>query len=141
MISDRLRSRIRQRAMGFCEYCICPASFTSAPFHCEHILPVSAGGETTLDNLAWACPSCNQNKHTKTHALDSRTRHIVSLFNPRRQSWNQHFRWSESLLYIVGRTPVGRATVEALKMNRQELINLRRLLSSVGEHPPELEWT
>ncbi len=139
MISDRLRSRIRHRANGLCEYCICPAELTSAPFHCEHILPVSAGGATTLDNLAWACPSCNHQKHTKTHALDPQTDRQTPLFHPRRQRWNQHFQWSENLIYIVGRTPIGRATVEALNLNRQELINLRQLLIGAGEHPPELE--
>ncbi len=139
MISDRLRSLIRHRANGLCEYCLCPAKLTSAPFHCEHILPVSAGGATTLDNLAWACPSYNHQKHTKTHALDPQTKHQTPLFHPRRQKWNQHFQWSEDLMDIVGQTPIGRATVEALKLNRQELINLRQLLIGAGEHPPELE--
>lgn len=138
MISDRLRSRIRHRAKGFCEYCLCPARYTSAPFHCEHILPVSAGGETSLDNLAWACPSCNQNKHTKTQAIDPQTAENVSLFNPRGQRWNLHFQWSENLIYIVGRTPIGRATIDALKLNRKAVVNLRQLLIGAGEHPPKI---
>lgn len=37
---------------------------------------------------------------------------------------------------MLGRTPIGRATVEALHLNRPELVNLRRLLRDVGEHPP-----
>jgi hypothetical protein len=32
-------------------------------------------------------------------------------------------------------TAIGRATVEALQLNRQELVNLRRLLYAAGEHP------
>ena len=43
--------------------------------------------------------------------------------------------WSESLLTIIGRTQTGRATVEALNMNRAEHINLRRLLKIADEHP------
>ena len=39
-------------------------------------------------------------------------------------------------MLIVGRTMAGRATVEALHLNRPELINLRRVLYAVGEHPP-----
>ncbi len=40
---------------------------------------------------------------------------------------------------IVGRTATGRATVEALYLNRFELLNLRRVLKAVGEHPPKAE--
>ena len=139
MISDSLRTRIRQRAKGFCEYCLCPSSLTSAPFHCEHIHPRSAGGETTLENLAWACPACNHQKHTKTHALDPQTKRQVPLFHPRRQKWKRHFQWGEDSVYIVGRTRIGRATVGALKMNRPEVVSLRKFLQLVGEHPPETE--
>ena len=46
--------------------------------------------------------------------------------------------WSEDLLCIVGQTPIGRATVEALNLNRPEIINLRKLLISEGEHPPQI---
>jgi len=37
---------------------------------------------------------------------------------------------------IIGLTPSGRATVEALDLNRSSLINLRRVLRASGEHPP-----
>ena len=39
-------------------------------------------------------------------------------------------------MLIVGRTAAGRATVDALHLNRPELVNLRRVLSIIGEHPP-----
>ena len=44
--------------------------------------------------------------------------------------------WSESLLHIIGRTQIGRATVDTLNMNRPEHVNRRRLLQFAGEHPP-----
>jgi hypothetical protein len=59
-------------------------------------------------------------------------------FNPRTQDWKRHFRWSEDGLLIIGRTAVGRATKRALHLNRRELVNLRYLLSTVGEHPPNI---
>jgi hypothetical protein len=59
------------------------------------------------------------------------------LFNPRRQLWKQHFSWSEDFLQIIGRTPTGRATVEALHLNRPELVNLRRALLLIDEHPSQ----
>ncbi len=38
-------------------------------------------------------------------------------------------------MHIDGRTAAGRATVVALHLNCRALINLRKALRSVGEHP------
>ena len=134
-IPAALRRRVQARANGLCEYCRAADSVSNASFHCDHILPRNAGGETKLANLAWACPWCNTHKRTKTHARDPQTGRQVPLFNPRLKQWKRHFRWNESLLYIIGRTQTGRATVDALNMNRPEHVNRRRLLLAAGEHP------
>jgi hypothetical protein len=134
-----LRRQVRLRARGLCEYCRCPTLFTNASFHCEHITPREAGGETTLDNLAWACPWCNAHKYTKTRASDPRTGRVVPLFNPRRQRCERHFAWGEEFIVVLGRTGIGRATVAALHLNRPEQLNLRRVLRAAGEHPPRAE--
>lgn len=134
-----LRRLVRMRARGLCEYCRCPALFTNASFRCEHISPREASGETTLDNLAWACPWCNAHKYTKTRAFDPQTGRLVQLFNPRRQRWERHFEWGEDYIIILGRTAIGRAAVAALHLNRPELLNLRRILRAAGEHPPRTE--
>ena len=55
----------------------------------------------------------------------------VPLFNPRQQSWAEHFAWSED-----GTQVIGRATVAALKMNNPVSIRARKLWVSVGWHPP-----
>jgi hypothetical protein len=89
--------------------------------------------------LAWVCPWCNAHKYDKTHGKDPQTSRRVKLFNPRRQRWRSHFRWSEDYLLMIGRTAVGRATVQALHLNRPAMINLRRLLLAAGEHPPSDE--
>lgn len=60
----------------------------------------------------------------------------MSIFHPRLQKWPEHFSWSENALKIVGLTPIGRATVAVLRMNRKELVNLRELMFVVGKHPP-----
>jgi len=44
--------------------------------------------------------------------------------------------WSPDASLIVGLTPIGRATIAALALNRAGLLNLRRVLSRAGEHPP-----
>ena len=47
-----------------------------------------------------------------------------------------HFAWSADGSLIVGVTSIGRATVEALQMNRIELANLREILYAAQKHPP-----
>ena len=136
--SPQLRREVAQRAQWRCEYCLTPHACAIQPFAADHIIPQSQGGKTTLDNLALAC-GCNLYKGNRAHGIDPQTGHRVSLFHPRRQKWKRHFVWSTDSLYVVGRTQAGRATVEALKMNRPELVNLRRILHIAGEHPREIE--
>jgi hypothetical protein len=100
---------------------------------CEHVIPRVLGAGHTLHELAWACAGCNSHKYDKTRAPDTKTGRQTLLFNPRRQQWAKHFAWSEDGLLMVGLTPTGRATVEALHLNRPELVNLRRALKMIGE--------
>lgn len=65
------------------------------------------------------------------------TGEVVRLFNPRHQLWLEHFAWAETGDYIAGLTPVGRATVVALNLNRPSLVKARRAWVSVGWHPPK----
>ena len=88
-----------------------------------------------MENLALACQGCNNHKYTKTEARDPISGALVPLFNPRLQLWSDHFVWSGDFMRILGTTPLGRATVEALRLNRSGLLNLRELLYAAGEHP------
>jgi hypothetical protein len=90
-----------------------------------------------LSNLALACRGCNLYKSDKTTAIDPISNRTVPLFHPRRQQWNDHFSWNQDGTQIVGLTPIGRATVAALNLNREGLVNLRRTLHQCGEHPPD----
>ena len=135
-IPAALRRQVRARARELCEYCRCSARFTTAAPLRLVSRPREAGGEAILENLAWACPWCNACKYAKTHAPDSQTGRLVPLFHPRRQRWSRHFTWSEDFIVVIGRTATGRATVEALHLNRPELLNLRRVSRAAGEHPP-----
>jgi len=106
-------------------------------FTVDHVIPLKKGGMDTFDNLALACFHCNRRKSDKLTALDPQTGEEVPLFNPRKQVWNEHFIWSEDELFIIGLTPVGRATIEALQLNRERAINIRAADIAVGRHPPE----
>lgn len=87
-----------------------------------------------VENLALACVSCSLRKWAKQTATDPDTDEEVPLFNPRRQSWDEHFRWEEER--GVPLTPTGRATVHALAMNRPLIIAIRQEEAARGRHPP-----
>jgi 5-methylcytosine-specific restriction endonuclease McrA len=135
-VTAQERHIIAERARGCCEYCRSRVDFATQSFSVEHIIAVSRGGETALDNLAFACPGCNGHKYTKTEAPDPVDGTVVPLYNPRVQRWQEHFRWNEDFTRIVGLTPTGRATVSALQMNRSGVTNIRRALFAIGLHPP-----
>lgn len=130
------RHLVMQRARECCEYCRSQARFSPDPFSVEHILPRVRGGVSEPTNLALACQGCNNRKYTAIDAIDPVTGETVALFHPRQERWQDHFTWNEDHSLMLGLTPIGRATVEKLQLNRAALVSLRRVLRSVGEHPP-----
>lgn len=131
------QQQIIERADRRCEYCKCTMDYSSQPFEIEHIIPLAAGGETSLENLALSCGGCNGHKYTKVEAFDPVSQTQVPLYHPRQQAWQDHFGWSVDYLQMIGLTPIGRATIEALRLNRSGVINLRKLLLMARLHPPD----
>ncbi len=68
-------------------------------------------------------------------AVDPMTRAQVSIFNPRVQKWEEHFRWARDQHTIIGRTPVGRVTIVALNMNSELRREARRVWFDIGLLP------
>jgi 5-methylcytosine-specific restriction endonuclease McrA len=121
------------RAGGICEYCGMSPEFDPLPFCIDHIIAQKHHGATTEDNLALACYNCNSFKGPNIAGIDPETAHLVPLFNPRAGNWEDHFEWNGAVL--VGRTAVGRATVDVLSINHQDRIEHRRLLIAEGILP------
>lgn len=132
--ASRTAASVETRAKGRCEYCCMHQSLQGASFHVEHILPRARGGSSDLDNLAWACPSCNLHKSDRIEAPDPQTGQPVPLFDPRRSSWATHFLWKGHK--IVGRTATGRATVQALDLNHRRRVQIRKAEERFGLFPP-----
>lgn len=135
--AHKIREILEDRAAGYGEYCKANVAFSPNPFTIDHIIPISAGGTDELDNLAYACFGCNCSKYQSYIAIDPFTQIEVPLFNPRKENWDQHFVWDADAVRVLGLTPVGRATVHRLKLNRPELIRMREGLIAVNRHPPE----
>ena len=134
-IPTSLRREIRERAQFRCEYCQSQGLITGGIFHIEHIFPETFGGKTESDNPALSCARCNLNKGTRTRFHDPVSGRTVVLFNPRKQSWLRHFRWSGDGTRILGRTRSGRVAVIALNMNPPAIVLSRVVWVRMGIHP------
>ena len=66
-----------------------------------------------------ACFAYNLAKWKATTGRHPLTGRIERLFNPRQERWEAHFAWVDDGLEIVGTTPIGRATVTRLRLNRE----------------------
>lgn len=91
------------------------------------------GGRSTEDNLALACPWCNQHKGPNLTGIDPETGELTRLYHPRRDRWLDHFKWEGAVL--VALTAVGRTTLYVLSMNDHVAVSLRRELMATGLFP------
>lgn len=129
--------RVREAAGHRCGYCLSPQRLVMARLEIEHLVPVSRGGTSDESNLWLSCPLCNGAKADRTHAADPETGRDEPLFNPRTQTWAEHFCWSDDGLRILGRTAAGRATVAVLRLDSDpDAILVRSYWVEAGWHPP-----
>lgn len=135
-ITASLKRRLTRQARSRCGYRLTSERLTGIPLAVDHIIPVAAGGLTEESNLWLACRPCNEFKGTQVQAQDPATSQVVSLFNPRTQTWHTHFAWSPDGTLVVGLTATGRATVAALQLNHDLIVEARRQWVKVGWHPP-----
>jgi hypothetical protein len=138
-ISNDLKEKIRREAKNRCGYCLTAQEIYPLPLEIEHILPQASGGGDEEENLWLACRVCNGFKHAKIEAAVSGSEQKITLFNPRRQIWSEHFTFSEDQTKIIGITDCGRATVKALKLNNDLSVAIRKRWVSVGWFPP-IDW-
>lgn len=133
-VPEALSRAVRLRAQGRCQYCLMHESLQGATFHVEHIIPRSKSGESTLENLALACPGCNLRKADKITAPDPLTAGQLALFHPLHQQWSEHFRFKGH--EMEGLTAIGRATVVLLDLNHLRRQRIRQVEETFGLYPP-----
>ena len=131
-MDEAVRQFVRERAAHRCEYCRIPQdALPWARFHVEHIRARQHGGDDGIENLALACRRCNLRKGPNLSSIDPDTDELAPLFNPRVDTWSEHFALVEHR--IVGLTDVGRATATLLDMNDSDRIQVRAELAALGQ--------
>lgn len=132
-VSPALRQQVVERARSRCEYCLYPQAAALFSFVMEHFVVEKHGGPTTADYLALACAYCNRAKGTDLGSIDPDTGTLTAFFNPRQQSWADHFVLDGAI--VQGRAAEGRVPVAILQFNHRERITERAQLIAAGQYP------
>ena len=135
-LPEPLRQRVAESSKHRCGYCLSQQEYSIDKFEIEHIVPLALGGTNDESNLWLSCGGCNNHKWMKISGIDPASGETVPLFNPRAEQWVEHFCWDETGVFVIGLTPVGRATVVTLQLNNQLAVRVRRHCVNVGWHPP-----
>jgi hypothetical protein len=114
-----------------------PQAVSTLKLTVDHVVAVQHHGPDEAENLALACIVCNRHKGPNLSGIDPETGAVITLFNPRSQSWQQHFSWRGAIL--AGLTDHGRATIDVLAINAPERVAVRLALTASGEFPRDFE--
>jgi hypothetical protein len=132
-ISVQLRQLVIKRADRICEYCLVSASDRSSGCQVDHIISVKHGGDSTAENLCYACLFCNLQKGTDLGSINWRSGELVRFFNPRRDSWREHFQLDGAI--IRSSTDIGEVTARILDFNDEDRILERQILIENNRYP------
>lgn len=114
-ISETIRKKVIKRANHCCEYYQISDDDIYFPHQIDHIISRKHDGETKLENLAYACFACNNAKGSDIGTILLPDKIFIRLFNPREDSWQDHFEMENGVIYA--KTDVGQASVKVLNLN------------------------
>ncbi len=130
-----LRQYVFERAGFCCEHCLIHQQRKPVSFHLEHIISAKHGGKTQEDNLCMSCPRCNYYKGSDIASIDPLTGNATFLYNPRKQSWFNHFQLNGAIIEPL--IPEGRVTLFLLRLNAFERVRERSILLRFNLYPYE----
>ena len=85
-ISEKIRLHIASLADFRCEYCHIHEDDLFFSFQIDYVISLKHGGTSEVDNLAYSCSMCNQNKGTDLGTYLPDSKRLVRLFNPKKDS-------------------------------------------------------
>ncbi len=134
-ISPEIRQAVAARANFVCEYCLIAEDDAYFKFQVEHIISRKHGGSSELENPALACVFCNRYKGSDIASISSETGELVRFYNPRTMRWSEHFRLNG--VVIESLTEIGEATLRILRINHEDQVLERQVLTGRGRYPSE----
>ncbi len=130
-IPETIRSEVRLRSDGLCEYCLLRELDMGRTFHLDHVIAKKHEGPTEDHNLSNCCPDCNRRKGSDIATIVKGE--VVRLFNPRIDVWGDHFELDGA--DIRPRSIIGEGTIRLLGLNDRFRIAMRRALIAEGRFP------
>jgi hypothetical protein len=121
-ISPEIRELVRRRAHHACEYCGVSEIEAGGELTIDHFQPLSKGGTDDLSNLIYCCHRCNLYKSDYW----PKTSNGLPLWNPRQEPPDIHFLTLDDGKY-VSLTSIGEFTLSRLNLNREALVEHRRI--------------
>ena len=116
---------VRPRFQNRCGYCGVDEVHAGGELTVDHFQPLAAGGGDVLDNLVYACFRCNT---YKGDFWPERPNAEARLLHPLRDNLPLHIQEDLETGLLIPRTPTGAFHVEALRLNRPQLVKRRLLL-------------
>ncbi len=132
-VSDKIREAAAARADYRCEYCLLSELVAFYTFHVDHIKSLKHGGASTIENLAYCCPDCNNFKGTDLGTFQDDDENLIRFFNPRKDTWLEHFKLHDG--EIIPLTKIGKSTERIFKFNALDRLIFRPQLASLGQYP------
>ena len=119
-LTKEIRAQVQHRANFACEFCGVHEIDAGGELTIDHFQPKSKKGTNHIENLIYCCTRCNNYKFN----YYSDDKNTLSLWNPRKESFNIHFiELDNGLLQPL--TPVGNFTIKRLRLNRKALVAYR----------------
>ena len=116
-----------------CEYCLMHEDDMYFGCEVDHIISLKHGGQSTVNNLAYACVFCNRHKGSDIGSILWRSGNLVRFFNPRTDHWGDHLKLDGD--DIKPESDIGEVTVQIFNFNHVERILEREVLMSIGRYP------
>jgi HNH endonuclease len=120
-LAASIREQVRQRAQCACEFCGITEIDTGGMLTIDHFQPRTKAGSDELENLIYACITCNQYKQDYWPQTEA----APILWNPRQESASQHFVEQEDG-QLTALSQISIFTIKRLRLNRSQLIVARQ---------------
>ena len=132
-VNAQQRQQVAGRAYHVCEYCLLHEEDTFWGCQIDHSISRKHGGNSDLENLAWACASCNNYKGSDISTLVGHPLCLTRLYHPRQDRWSDCFRINS--YRIEPHNAPGLATEKLLQLNQNSRVLERAVLGRTGRYP------
>lgn len=134
-VAPELRATVRAAFGGRCGYCGVPETSVGGELEIDHFHPQAAGGGSEIENLVYACTTCNRFKGDYAPAGDAPE--SLRLLHPSRDDVGAHIT-ETAQGHLLGVSARGWFHIHRIHLNRPLLIEMRRLRRVAEAHREDL---